>query len=87
MTVFLVLALTLAGAAGTAVVVTGRPEQQAVTLAFFGLTLTVLFAALSAPDVALSQLGVGTAIVPMMVMLAIRTIRGHGRRDRDRDGT
>ena len=32
----------------------------------------MLFVVLQAPDVALSQLGVGTAIVPLMIMLAIR---------------
>ena len=86
MNALIVVSLTLAAVAGTVVVATGAPDRQAVTLSFFGLTLTAVFAALSAPDVALSQLGVGTAIVPMMVMLAIRTIRGHARRPRQRDG-
>jgi uncharacterized MnhB-related membrane protein len=85
MNVLIVLALTLVAASGTVVTLTASPRRQAVTLSFFGLTLTVLFAALSAPDVALSQLGVGAAIVPMMVMLAIRTIRNQGSRDRHGD--
>jgi uncharacterized MnhB-related membrane protein len=76
-----IVSLTLVAVAATAVVLTSDPERQAVTLAFFGLTLTLLFAALQAPDVALSQLGVGTAVVPLMVMLAIRTVRGHRRKD------
>ncbi len=71
----LVILLTLVAAAGTAVVMTNAPERQAVTYAFFGITLTLLFLALQAPDVALSQLAVGTAFVPLMVMLAIRKIR------------
>lgn len=71
----LVILLTLVAAAGTAVVMTNAPERQAVTFAFFGITLTLLFLALQAPDVALSQLAVGTAFVPLMVMLAIRKIR------------
>lgn len=71
----LIVALTLVAAAGTVVVMTNAPERQAVTFAFFGLTLTLLFLALQAPDVALSQLAVGTAFVPLMVMLAIRKIR------------
>lgn len=74
MTVLMVAALTLVALAGTAVVAANMPERQAVTLSFFGLTLTVLFLAFQAPDVALSQLGIGAAIVPLMVMLAIRTI-------------
>lgn len=68
-------ALTLVLLVGTAVALTGDPARQAVTLGVFGLALTVLFFVLQAPDVALSQLGVGTAIVPLMVMLAIRKVR------------
>jgi energy-converting hydrogenase B subunit D len=81
MNVLMVAALTLAGLAGTAVVAANMPERQAVTLSFFGIALTVLFMAFQAPDVALSQLGVGAAIVPLMVMLAIRTISGRRARE------
>lgn len=80
MTVLIASALTLVALAGTAVVAAGEPQRQAVALAFFGLALTVLFVVLQAPDVALSQLGVGAAIVPLMVMLAIRTITARHRR-------
>jgi energy-converting hydrogenase B subunit D len=84
MTVLIAIALTLVGLTGTAVVVANVPERQAVTLSFYGLTLTVLFVVLQAPDVALSQLGIGTAIVPLMVMLAIRTITTrHARESRE----
>jgi energy-converting hydrogenase B subunit D len=86
MTVLIAVALTLAALTGTAVVVANIPERQAVTLSFYGLTLTVLFLALQAPDVALSQLGIGTAIVPLMVMLAIRTINAHHTRASREDG-
>ncbi len=78
MTIIVAAALTLVAVAGTAVVVAGRPDRQAVTLSLFGLLLAVLFMALQAPDVALSQIGVGTAIVPLMVMLAVRKV--HQRR-------
>jgi energy-converting hydrogenase B subunit D len=74
MNVLIVVALTLVALAGLAVVATNVPERQAVTLSFLGLTEVVLFLALQAPDVALSQLGIGAAIVPLMVMLAIRTM-------------
>jgi energy-converting hydrogenase B subunit D len=88
MSLLIVVSLTLVAAAATAVVLTGDPERQAVTLASFGLTLTLLFTVLQAPDAALSQLGVGTAVVPLMVMLAIRTVRGHRARGhrKGRDG-
>ena len=74
MTAVIVLTLTLVGIAGTAVVFSDRPDRQAVTLSAFGITLALLFMALQAPDVALSQIGVGTAIVPLMVMLAVRKV-------------
>lgn len=68
-------ALTLVLVAGTGVVATNVAERQAVTLSVLGLSLTILFLALEAPDVALAQLGVGTVVVPLMVMLAIRKVR------------
>jgi energy-converting hydrogenase B subunit D len=83
----IIIALTLVGAGGTAVVAVGAPERQAVTLSVFGLLLTLLFFVLRAPDVALSQLAVGTAVVPLMVMLAIRTIRIAGGRRAGGGGT
>jgi energy-converting hydrogenase B subunit D len=84
-TALIVLALTLAALAGTAVVFADAPERQAVTLSVFGLALVVVFMVLQAPDVALSELGVGTAIVPWMVMLAIRTMRKDRRERRRRE--
>jgi energy-converting hydrogenase B subunit D len=71
------VALVLVAVAGTAVVATAVPERQAVTLSVYGLMLTVLFFLLQAPDVALAQLAVGAAVVPLMVMLALRTISRH----------
>ncbi len=76
MTFIVGAALTLVLAAAIAVVASQDPSRQAVTLSVLGVSLTVLFFALQAPDVALSQLAVGTAIVPLMVMLTISKIRG-----------
>lgn len=73
---FLVTSLALVVAGGTAVVLVRDRERQAVTLSVHGLLLGVLFVALQAPDVALSQLVVGIAVVPLMVMLTIRKVRG-----------
>lgn len=75
MTAVLFIALSLVALTGTAVVFTDRPDRQAVTLSAFGLTMAVLFMSLQAPDVSLSQIGVGTAIVPLMVMIAVRKVR------------
>jgi energy-converting hydrogenase B subunit D len=80
MNVLLVVALTLVAAAGTVVVATGEPSRQAVVLSVFGLLLGLLFVVLQAPDVALSQIAVGTAVVPLMVVLAVRKIHQLGGR-------
>lgn len=72
MSVLIVVMLTLVGLAGTAVVFTDRPQRQALMVSAFGLTMALMFMVLEAPDVALSQIGVGAAIVPLMVMLAVR---------------
>ena len=77
MTVLIGIALTLVLLGGAAVVFTPDVQRQAVTLSLYGLLMTLLFVLLSAPDVALSQVVVGTAIVPLMVMLTIRKIRGN----------
>jgi uncharacterized MnhB-related membrane protein len=77
MTVLLVVALVLVALAGSAVVLTSEPERQAITLSVHGLLLAVLFFVMQAPDVALAQVAVGTAVVPLMVMLALRTIGRH----------
>jgi energy-converting hydrogenase B subunit D len=74
-TVVVAICLTLVGLGATTVVFTQDPARQAVTLSVFGMTMAVLLMALQAPDVALSQIGVGTAIVPLMVMLTIRKTR------------
>lgn len=76
MTVLIVIILTLVLLGGAAVVFTPDPRRQAVTLSIYGILLTVLFLVSQGPDVALSQLAVGTAFVPLMVLLTLRTMRG-----------
>jgi energy-converting hydrogenase B subunit D len=90
MSVLIAVMFTLVAIAAVAVVFTDDPASQAVTLSVFGLLMAVLFMVVAAPDVALSQIGVGTAIVPLMVLLAIRkTGRGTSQRrtgDRKAEG-
>lgn len=75
MSAIIAVTLTLVLLGGTATVLTGRPTRQAVMLSVYGVLLGMLFLSLSAPDVALSQIGVGTAIVPLVVMLAVRRMQ------------
>lgn len=79
MTVLSLVVLTLVGVGGTVVAMTGDPRRQAVVLSIYGLLLTVLFLVLQAPDVALSQLAVGSAVVPLMVLLTLRAVAGRRR--------
>ncbi|HWF71526.1 MAG TPA: DUF4040 domain-containing protein [Mycobacterium sp.] len=75
MTALVLVSVTLVGVAATIVALTDRPDRQAIMLSVFGLALTVMFVVLQAPDVALSQLGVGAVVVPLMIMLTYRTVR------------
>jgi uncharacterized MnhB-related membrane protein len=75
MTALVPVSVTLVGVAATIVALTNRPDRQAIMLSVFGLALTVMFVVLQAPDVALSQLGVGAVVVPLMIMLTYRTVR------------
>lgn len=76
MTPLLLVAFLLVAAGATVVVLTREPGRQAVTLSVYGVLLTLLFVLLQAPDVALSQVAVGSAVVPLMVLLAVRKVRG-----------
>lgn len=83
MTVVIMVLSTVVLLGAAAVVFNRNPSRQAVTLSVYGVLLTLLFLTLQAPDVALSQLAVGTAVVPLMVMLAVRKIERYRRSGRD----
>jgi energy-converting hydrogenase B subunit D len=81
-TVFLLVA-----AAGTAVVLTRDPLNQAIVASFYGLVLGIMFFVYQAPDVALSQIAVGAVALPLMILLAlakVRALRGGTGEDDDR---
>lgn len=73
-------ALLLVAVVATMAALTRDPARQAVVLAVLGMALALLFTLLQAPDVALSQLGVGTAITPLLIMLTLRAVRRDRRR-------
>lgn len=82
----IVIALLLVAAAATTSVLVRDPARQALTLSLLGLTLAVLFTVLQAPDVALSQLAVGSALTPMLVLLSVRKVRRRGRSEKAAEG-
>jgi len=71
----IVVALLLVAATATAAVTVRDPARQALVLAVLGTALAVLFTVLQAPDVALSQLAVGSALTPLLIMLSVRKVR------------
>ncbi|MEV5276894.1 hydrogenase subunit MbhD domain-containing protein [Streptomyces sp. NPDC051994] len=76
----IVIALLLVAASATAAVAVRDPARQALVLAVLGLTLAVLFTVLQAPDVGLSQLAVGAALTPLLILLSVRKVRRRGQR-------
>ena len=77
MTALQITCLLVVAALGTLVVVTRDPLRQAAVTGIFGLGLAALFLSVQAPDVALSQITVGTILVPVLVLLAMAKIREH----------
>jgi energy-converting hydrogenase B subunit D len=73
--VLLALLLTVVAVSATVTVLIREPVRQAMALGIMGLLLAVLFYALQAPDVALSELGVGGVAIPVMLTLTIAKLR------------
>ena len=71
MNLLLVICLVMVAAVATAVVLTRDPGRQAISLSAFGLALTLFFLVYQAPDVALSQLAVGTVVIPLIIALTV----------------
>ena len=74
--------LVLVAVGGTAVVLTRDPLRQTIVVGVFGLLLGVLFFAFQAPDVALSQIVVGSVALPAMLVLTLAKL-AQLRRDPD----
>ncbi|MFE9450926.1 Na(+)/H(+) antiporter subunit B [Streptomyces sp. NPDC006739] len=79
----IVVALLLVAATATAAVATRDPARQALVLSVLGVLLATLFTVLQAPDVGLSQLAVGSAVTPLLIMLSVRKVRRRARPEDD----
>lgn len=90
MEVLLFVLLVFTAVVATVVVFTKDPARQAIVLSAYGLLLGVLMLTLQAPDVAMSQIAVGSVVVPLLVVLTIakcdREVAAHRSRHRDRQG-
>ncbi len=69
--IFQVVLFVLVGAAGTAVVLTRNPKRQIFVAGVYGLLQSTLFYMLHSPDVALSELAVGSLGLPVIVLLTL----------------
>jgi uncharacterized MnhB-related membrane protein len=72
-----VVLLVLVAAAATLVVLTRVPARQVVLLSFYGLLLSLLFFSFQAPDVTLSEMTVGAAILPLLLLLGLAKMQSH----------
>lgn len=71
MTILQGVLLVLVAVGGTAVVLVRDPLRQAIVASVYGLLLGLLFFAFQAPDVALSQIVVGSVALPLMIVLTL----------------
>lgn len=67
--------LLLVAVSGFAIVRTRDVTCQLLALGFYGLVMALVFFIFQAPDVALSQITVGTVALPLMVMLALSRMK------------
>ncbi len=67
--------LVLAAVGATAVVLIRRPVHQVLALSGYGMLLAVLFLAVQAPDVTLSELTVGAVALPVVLLLTLAKVR------------
>jgi energy-converting hydrogenase B subunit D len=75
MEVIQALLLLLVAALGTVVVVTREPLSQGIVLSLFGTMFAVLFVIYQAPDVALSQIVVGSIVLPLIIVVTVARTR------------
>ncbi len=68
------LLLLFIAVVGTIVVITRDVRAQTILLSFYGLLLSILFLLLQAPDVAYSEIVVGSAAIPLMLLAALSKI-------------
>lgn len=70
-TIFQLLMFVLVALTGTAVALTRNPKRQIFIASVYGLLLAILFYMLHSPDVALSELAVGTVALPALVLTTL----------------
>jgi len=67
--------LLLVAAGATAVVLVRAKVRQVLVLSAYGLLLALLFLVFQAPDVTLSELTVGSILLPVIILLTLAKVR------------
>ncbi|HZP62749.1 MAG TPA: hydrogenase subunit MbhD domain-containing protein [Terriglobales bacterium] len=80
------LILIFIAAAAPSVVLSREPLKQCIAVSFYGLLFAVLFFIFQAPDVALSQITIGAAILPAFILLALAKMRRQNQLRKGREG-
>ncbi len=83
MTAVQLASLIVVAITGTVVVLTGEALRQTIVLGLYGLSLTLLFFAFQAPDVALSEIVISSVGLPVIILAALRKIRSQERSQRE----
>ena len=68
------IALVMAAIAGSFVVLTRDPRRQVFAISANGVVLGLLFFILQAPDVALSEIAVGSVVTPLLFLVTLAAI-------------
>jgi energy-converting hydrogenase B subunit D len=83
MTAVQAVAIIAVAIAGSSVALLEDPLRVTFLLGIYGMTLAALFFALQAPDVALSEIVVGTIGLPLVILAALRKVRVQEREGED----
>ncbi len=68
------IVLLMAALSGLLVVTSRKPRRQIYAMGANGVVLALLFFVLQAPDVAYSEIAVGTVIVPLMFLITLAAV-------------
>lgn len=79
--------LIFIGVAAPGVVLTRDPLKQCMAVSFYGLLFALLFFIFQAPDVALSQITIGAAILPAFILLALVKMKRQNQRRKSHEAT
>lgn len=75
MIALLAVVFLLVAGTGAGVVLSREPRRQTLAMAVNGVALSLLFVVLRAPDVAYSEIAVGTVLMPLMLLAVLVSLK------------